>query len=143
MKKLALLLMVVAAWAICESQGQAQVGYVTYYQPVMAQPVAVVSPPPRLLLQLLRPCPNRGSCPGLRCPGVLPTTRTRPHTLPTNPRRHRHTHPTRLPPSLLRTGSLRLLNEKVASCKAQDARKNVMDDKPQQAHQNQRPAPSN
>ncbi len=58
MKKLALLLMVITAWAICESQGQAQVGYVTYYQPVMAQPVAVVSPPPVYYSSYYAPAPT-------------------------------------------------------------------------------------
>ncbi len=34
MKKIALLLLVVVLWAVNDSQVEAQVGYVTYYQPV-------------------------------------------------------------------------------------------------------------
>ena len=34
MKKIALLLLVVALWALNDTQAQAQVSYVTYYQPV-------------------------------------------------------------------------------------------------------------
>ncbi len=71
MKKLALLLMVITAWAICESQGQAQVGYVTYYQPVMAQPVAVVSPPPVYYSSYYAPAPTIVAAPA-ESPFTLP-----------------------------------------------------------------------